>query len=495
MTPQFPYARLLTTEGENMQFPQYQGHVSSIRGERATRNIHPGSAPKKLLLLALCSLAWVVFLAGCAGGGNNSNPTLPAVTANATLNTGDAVNDQIVKFELTISTVTLTGSGGTSNTQNLLSRPAEVEFVHQAGTFEPLAVVNIPTGTYSGATLSVSDPEVVVINAGAPAKVPATLSSSTITVTFNPAITIASTGSSVINFDLDLASSVTLNGNPVTSATVAPKFNVTTSTVQAGNNNEDDDNGEIEDVHGKVTAINAPNFTIQTTQSTITFATDSTTKFEEGITSLSQLKVGDIVEVDGVTKSDGTKLATKVSVEEEAQEAEELEGVITAVTGTPATQITIAHQVDSSESSTPPTTVNVSINSNTQFLVRADKLNLGTPPAFDASHIGKGQRVEVDTSSLTASPMVADKIKLREQALIGTVAASPAPSSSGFTLNISATSAFGSLTGQTSIAVSIVSGTEQKVTPAAGSTVRVRGLVFINGGTYTMIATRIDNND
>jgi hypothetical protein len=103
--------------------------------------------------------------------------------------------------------------------------------------------------------------------------------------------------------------------------------------------------------------------------------------------------------------------------------------------------------------------------------------------------------VEADTASLTASPMVADIIKLREQALIGTVAASPAPTSSGFTLNLSPTSAFASLTGQTSIAVTIVSGTEQRVTPAAGSTVRVRGLVFVNSGTYTMISTRIDNNN
>jgi len=450
---------------------------------------------KRLVLFAVTTVLLALFLAGCGGGNTTTNPITNAAPGNATLNTGDAVNDQIVKFELTISAVTLTGSGGTANTSNLLSKPVEVEFVHQAGTFEPLAVVNIPPGTYSGATLSVSNPEVVVINSGVPAKVPATLSSPTITVNFSPAITITSSNTAVINFDLNLASSVTLNGNPVTSATVAPTFNVTTSTVNQ-NNNEDDDNGEIEDVHGKVTAINAPNFTIQTAQGTsITFATDTNTRFE-GITSLSQMKVGDIVEVDGMTKSDGTKLATKVEDEEENNNAEELEGVISAVTGSPATQITIAHQVDSDgDDGNTPVTVNVAINNNTKFEVRADKLSLGSTPAFDAAHIGKGQRVEVDTPSNTTTPVVADTIKLREQALIGTVAASPAPSSSGFTLNISPTSAFGSLTGQTSVAVTILSGTEQKVTPTAGATVRVRGLIFVNGTTYTMIAARIDNND
>jgi len=177
---------------------------------------------------------------------------------------------------------------------------------------------------------------------------------------------------------------------------------------------------------------------------------------------------------------------------EEASAGEEAEGIITAVTGSPATQITMAHQVDSSASATPPVTVDVSISATTQFIVRADKLNLGSVPAFDATHIAKGQRVEADTSSSTASPIPADKLKLREQALVGTVSAA---SASGFTLTLNSSSAFATLTGQTTVAVSIVSGTELKVTPANGNTVRVRGLVFVNAGAYTMIASRVDGNN
>ena len=88
------------------------------------------------------------------------------------------------------------------------------------------------------------------------------------------------------------------------------------STPPAGNEgNEDHDNGELDDVHGSVKSISAPNFTITTKSTDITFATDSNTRFRDGITQLSDLKVGDIVEVDGITKSDGTKLATKVERE------------------------------------------------------------------------------------------------------------------------------------------------------------------------------------
>jgi hypothetical protein len=280
---------------------------------------------------------------------------------------------------------------------------------------------------------------------------------------------------------------VVLTGTPPTSATVTAKFNVTTATA----NNSDEDSGEMDDVHGSVTSIAAPNFTIQTKTSTITFATNSSTQFKDGITALSQLKVGDIVEVDGMTQPDGSKLATKVEVEESSS-GEEAEGVITAVTGSPATQITLAHQSDSSNSATPPVTVDVAIGAGTTFLVRTDKLSLsGTVPAFDASHIGKGQRVEADAGSSTATPIVADKIKLREQALVGTVSGA---TSSGFTLTLNTNSAFATLTGQSTIAVSVVSGTNLKVTPANGNTVRVRGLIFVSAGTYTMIASRVDDN-
>jgi uncharacterized protein DUF5666 len=441
---------------------------------------------KRYTFLTVAMVALVLFAAGC--GGNNG--AISAGPTNATINTGDATNDEIVKFELTVSSLTLTGSGGTATTGNLLSKPAEVEFAHQAGSFEPLALVNIPPGTYSGASLTVSNPEIVVLNNAvppAPVKITATLTSPSVTVTFGSPITVTGNNSTVINFDLDLAGSVTLSGTPPTSASVTPKFNVTTATA----NNQGNDSGEIDDVHGSVTSIAAPNFTIQTGQSTITFATDSTTQFTDGITALSQLKVGDIVEVDGMTKPDGTKLATKVELEE-GQSGEEAEGVITAVTGSPATQITIAHQVDSTGNATPPVTVDISIGASTQFLVRADKLNLGSLPAFDATHIGKGQRVEADAANSAVSPLAADKIKLREQALIGTVSAA---SASGFTLTLNASSAFATLTGQTTVAVQVQSGTNLKVTPVNGNVVRVRGLVFVNAGAYTMLATRVDANN
>jgi hypothetical protein len=445
---------------------------------------------KRVFLFTLLSVVFALLLTGCGGG--NQNQVTTAGAGNATIQTGDAVNDQIAKFELTISSITLTGVSPTATTGNLLSKPAEVEFTHQAGTFEPLTLANVPQGTYSGATLSVSDAEIVVINGTTPTKVPATLTSGTVTVTFAN-ITVGASPL-FINFDLDLANSVTLNGSPtITSATVTPKFNVTSSTTPpAGNEaNEDDHDGGMDDVHGSVKSINAPNFTVTTNSTDITFATDANTRFKDGITQLSDLKVGDIVEVDAETKSDGTHLATKVE-REGGQNGEEVEGLVSALDN-PLTKITVVHQMDSTGSSNSPVTVDVGVNSSTVFSVRADKLNV-TAPAFDATHIGKGQRIEAD-SSTNAAPLLATKVKLREQALLGTVAASPAPTNSGFTLTLSPTSAFATLSGTTSIPVTFANGATLKATPTAGATIRVRGLVFFNAGSYSIIAVLDDDNN
>ncbi len=442
---------------------------------------------KRVYLFTLLCVVFALLLTGCGGGSKN---TVSTGAGQIVLQTGDAVNDQIAKFELNISSITLTGVSPTATTANLLAKPAEVEFSHQAGTFEPLTLANLPPGTYSGATISVTSAEVVVINGTTPTQVPATISGGTVTVTF-PNITVTTTPL-FLNFDLDLAASVVLNGTPITSATVTPKFNVTSAaTPPAGNEgNEDHDNGELEDVHGSVKSIAAPNFTITTKTTDITFATDANTRFKDAITQLSDLKVGDIVEVDGVTKSDGTKLATKVE-REGPQAGEEVEGLISALDN-PLTKITVVHQEDSTGTSNSPVTVDIAVNSSTVYSVRADKLNI-TAPAFDATHIGKGQRIEAD-SSTSAPAVLANKVKLREQALIGTVAASPAPTASGFTLSISPTSAFGTLSGATSVPVTFANGATLKTTPVAGATIRVRGLVFFNAGAYSMIAVRDDDN-
>ena len=440
---------------------------------------------KRVLFVTLFSVvfALALTLAGCGGSSNGTGP-VQATGTSTTVQFGDATNDAVAKFELTVSSITLTGVSPTSNTNNLLASPVEFEFSHSAGAMEPVSLSKVPAGTYSGATVTWGSPEAVALVNGVPTKLTPSPTSGTANVTFSSNITIGTT-QTFLNFDLDLTKSLTISG---TSATISPTFNVTASAVPAAQGGEDDHDGEMDEVHGKVTGITAPKFTVQTQSgASIDFTTDANTKFNDGIAQLSDLKVGDLVEVDATTQSDGSHLATKVE-REGSNAGEEAEGLINKLNN-PLTTITIVHQLDSNSTSNAPTTVDITVNSNTQYIVHADKL--GVTGTFDATHIGTGQRIEADADG-QASPITARKVQLREQALIGTISNL---SGSTFTLTPSSTSAFAQQApANTTVAVTIASGAKQQVTPANGATVRVRGVVFVNGAAYTMTATRIDNN-
>lgn len=446
-----------------------------------------------ILVVALASL---LAFTGCGSSNNTPNAT----AAGTVINFGDAPNDQIIAFELTINAVTLTGGSNPS----VLAKPTEIELTHDLATFEPLSLATIPNGTYTGATLTVSNPEIVIVDPTTKAvtKLSATLSSSTVNVPINPSVTIGA-GASVINFDMNLASSVSISG---TNATVTPTFTVTSSTVPTGEAGEDDHDGEMGDLRGAITNVSSPKFTIQPAQTAqpVTITTDANTKFEDGITSFSNLTSGMIVSVDAVTQTDGSILAKKVESETETGDGEEVEGLITNVTCAVAascpsgvnvaTSIDITtHKVSATSAASAPanaTTVTVPITSSTRFDVHSNQGG-GSFPAFDATTISKAQRVEVDSeneSGDSSTSVSADKIKLLEQGFTGTVSAL---SGSNFTLTVDAQSAFASLTGQTTIAVQAANAQNKGVTLANGANLRVRGLLFFNGTSYTLIASRV----
>lgn len=434
---------------------------------------------------------------GC-GGGSNTNVTTAGPNA-TTISFGDASDPQVIAFEITVTAITLNGGSNPS----VLVKPTEIELTHNLATFEPLSLVSPPSGTYTGATLSVSNPEVVVVDpvTKAVTKLTSTLASATVNVPFSPSVTIGP-GATVLNFDMNLASSIAISG---TTATITPTFTVTTASVSAaGEGNENEDNGELEDVRGTITSIASPKFTIQPAQTAqpITITTDANTKFSDGVTSFANLTVGMIVSVDADTQADGSDLAKKVESETETANGEEVEGIITAETcavaagcpgaANPVTSLAITtHKVSATASATAPataTTVNVPISASTKFLVHS---NIGgTLPAFNANNVSKAQRVEVDSENEagnSTTSVSASKIKLLEQGVTGTISAL---AGSNFTLTPDPTSAFVSLTGQTTIAVQGAGARLKGITLANTTVVKARGLLFFDGTSYTLIASR-----
>ncbi len=455
--------------------------------------------------LQICAVALLSgsmwFAVGCGGSNSASNPVLPG-SSPTQVKIGDAPADRVVSFEVSVGPITLTPTSGAAVT--VLSRARRIELTHLSGANEPLALLHVPQGSYSSAALTVSNPEVTFINSQGRLVELQPAFNQMITVNFNPLLTVGA-HASVINIDLNLANSVTFDaqGNVTGVSLSAASFTISTSAVAAEKEQEAED-GELEDLTGMVTNVSGSSFTMSAGQNgpSLTFTTDANTEFNDGASLATMMST--IVTVEGVTRADGTLHAKEVEGIEN-ENGVEVDGVITQVTGNPATQLTIVSDdgmgsgMDATKLGTT-LTVNVS---GAQYRVHKGNIDTsgigGLPSApnfsFDATTIHSGQRVEVESvSSLSGASITVEKVKLQQQAVTGTVSGLSGSAPTTFTLTLPSDSAFAMLAGSTTITVFLQPGTGLHNLSSGfknGDTVRVRGLVFFTGSGFNMIARRI----
>lgn len=432
---------------------------------------------------------------GC--GGNSAPPSNRP--SSVQLKIGDAPSDRVIAFEISVNSLVLKDASGGS--VSVLSSPTEVELSHLSATMEPLSINNIPQGTYTAATITVSSPQVTFIDptTGQVIEKNAALTTNTATVNFNPSVNIGSTLTSLnFDFDLNLPNSISIDAN--NNVTVTPVFAVSAATIVAEDLQEEDD-GEIDDLVGFVTGASGSSFSIsaQDVSQTLNFAVDGNTQFE-GVSGASGLSNGMIVEVEAVTQPDNSLLAKHVEVKIANVSGEDAEGLVTQVSGTPASQFSIAVREEATPGMVfPPlgSILTVNLTQNTLFNINQDHVdlsNLPFVPKLDATSLAKAQNVEADTNNPGANNIVAQSVELQQQAIVGTVSAyTQSGSQATFVLTVPSDSAFAVLTGSTTVMVFQQSGTELKGIAAInnGDTVRVRGLLFLDLGTYKFVARRV----
>jgi uncharacterized protein DUF5666/uncharacterized protein DUF4382 len=431
--------------------------------------------------------------AGNAGGGPGGGPGNTAVQVRM----GDAPADRVILFEVTVGPISLTPSSGAPVT--VLSTTRRLELTHNAGTSEPLALLTVPQGTYTSGTLMVANPEVVFINnAAVPVKLEPAFNQA-VTVNFNPALTVGASAS-VVNIDLNVANSLTFDGNGnVTGVNIgSSSFTFSTSAVAAENEQEPED-GELEDTTGTVSSVSGTSFTLVLgiNGTPLTFATDANTEFKDGASLATMTNT--VVTVEGVTRTDGTLYAKEVEGVEDANGVE-ADGLILQVTGNPATQL-VFNSDDGSGSGMDDTktglTLTADVSQNPQYKVDKGNIDFSGLPTFpfDASTVHAGQRVEVESANpLSGNSLVADKVKLLQQTLSGTVSGLSGTPPATFTLTVASDSAFAMLSGSTSVTIDWQPGTDVHNLAHAltnGDAVRVRGLLFFTGSGFNMIARRI----
>ena len=449
------------------------------------------------MLVALIALA-----AGCGGGGSSlatgapsPTPTPGAGTSSTQVRFGDAPADSVIAFEVSVSSLSLTPAAGGAPIAVSVPANNRIELTHASGKFEPFVAGNLPQGTFSSANLTLVNSELTFLSGTGTAVHINGPASASITVPLSPNLAIA--GPLVLNIDVNVAASITTVGGVVNGIAFTPaSFNITAKAPGVAANQQDDD-GEIEDVQGTVTAVNGSSFTLKIGQagSSLTFATDGTTQFKDGVTTVASL-LNQVVTVEGFTRADGSLFAKEVEGLESNTGAE-VEGLITAITG--STLTVNAHDgIGSGMDDTKlgaDFSVNISGLSASKFRVKAGNgFGGGLPSAtfpFDATTIHQGQRIEVDTNAAVppANGAIApDKINLQQQGVSGTVANKAA---STFDINLATDSALRIISGQTVVHVTTNSSTDSRVSVANGLAVQVRGLLFWNGTSWQMIARRI----
>ncbi|MGE5321305.1 MAG: DUF5666 domain-containing protein [Actinomycetota bacterium] len=459
-------------------------------------------------VFALTLAAGMLFAAGCGGGGGGSttsqNPgATPSPTpstgsaASAQVRFGDAPADSVISFEVSVTALTLTPSNGGTPVAVPVGANNRIELTHASGKFEPFSVGNLPQGTFSAANLTLANSELTFLNStGLPVHINGPASAQA-TITLNPALTIGSSPL-VLNIDVNVANSITTNGSTITGISFGPTSFAITAKAPGAQAEQEDDDGEIEDVRGTVTAASSSSFTLQVGQtgSAMNFNFDSTTKFSDGVTATTLLN--QIVVVEGFTQADGSLFAKEVEGLESST-GSELEGLIRSISGTLLTVTSddgVGAGMDPSKIGAD-FTVDITGLKASKFKVDGGNGFGSLIPAsfiFDDTTIHEGQRIEVESNNPVPAAngsITADKIKLQQQGISGSVS-NLAASGATFDVTLASDSALAVISGQTLVHVTVVSATDNRFGAIAnGNNLRVRGLLFWNGTSWNMVARRI----
>lgn len=470
-----------------------------------------------LAVTTVCLGFGVLALNGCGGGAGGSSttppsPPTPTPTAKTAVqvNIGDSPADWMLAFSMNISSMSLTGSNGTAS---VVSGSTPLEMMHLMGMMQPLAMVNMPQGSYTGASVTIPSATVMYMDPTTKVPVQATIASPvTVNITFASPITVRATPMAM-GFDLDLASSVTMsNGN----LAINPVFHITSGT-QGSGNAMDPANGGIQQMMGSISSVSGNSFVMTSMQAAqnFTFTTNSSTSFSG--TSMGSMTNGMLVVVDASLQSDGSLLCTRIRSMMNSGGVMG-GGIITSVTGLPATSLTMIMQNGAGTgimSSFFASGVSITLSGGTTYQIDEDNMDMaGLPftPVFDQNHIYVGQSVMPISSSgmmsggmgggmmggsSMAGTMTASQLELVPQGLRGTASAAIASgTTTSFTLNLPAGCAFTTLTGATSVTVfqqpqtTVVGSTPI----ASGSSVHAYGLLFFDGGQWKMVASRMGAN-
>jgi hypothetical protein len=475
------------------------------------------SQATRLLALASSFALTAGLFTGCSnsvapGGGTNINANAATVPVLIT----DAPSDQLAAFTLTLNSIVLTDSAG--KTASILPTATTIEVTHLNGIQAPLVTASIPEDTYTSATITFSNPQITYINsAGQPVSVTPTLAASSFTFTFPGSGFVVNNTSTSLLVDLLAGPSVAISG---TTVTVTPTFALK-PIPPATTGPPPGQNGTGMQLQGAVVSASGTTLVIEPPSGpNVTFTTNSSTVYQgSGVTGLSSLTAGELVEVDFSVQSNGcnpqsassvactpTLLANRVELEPTppGPPINLLSGPVTSV-GSGSFKMVLMQGLGPAvpvSATAVSSLFTVTTNSSTVFAITPQFVTpittLPFTPSFTSANLTAGQSVGVVTSSITGSTAVASNVYLIPETVGGTITKIVSGTGyTAYTVTLNTGSAFSSLSGATTITVYTSSATAVPVTTtgtappaiAVGAAVRFNGLIFnLGSGNFAMIA-------
>ena len=455
-------------------------------------------------------LAAALLLSACGGGGSGGvTNTAPSGSQPATttvqINLGDDPADRLVAASVTVNSMSLINAGGGSVA--VMSTPRPMEMMRLMGTVAPLATAGVPQGTYTGMTMTFGASTVTYVDPTTGLPVQRTVAGPmTTTVMFGSPLVVGTTPM-VVNLDMNMAASVGIDA--MGNVSMTPSLRGFHNPAVAGS--ADPEDGGMHGLSGMVGTVDGTSFTFTMAQgiSGVSMTTGSGTQYA-GMSGMGMMGGGLLMSVDAALLPDGSWMANRVQLRMAAGGAMAA-GVVTSLTGTPPTQLVLVMHDGTGGGMTATSlagTTTVNVADTTTFSIDnrdVDLTNLPFTPRFDRVTLTRGQRIETFSAGqmtqgggmqgmMGGGTLTATSISLGQQGLRGTVSAyAQSASQSSFTLALPADSAFAKLTGATTVTVYQQAGTKLRGVSniTNGSALQVRGLLFLDGSAFRLVAGRI----
>lgn len=469
------------------------------------------------ILLLIVTTATLVTV-NCGGGNSSMGPPLNGNTQVTLVLTGTA-NDQLQEFVLQIQSLTLTNKAG--KTVTLVSSPQSAEFIHINGGIEPLLTVTVPEDIYTTAAAVIGSAQFncEVLEGGVDFSTFAYGYTPQANVTVNLSTPLTVSGDSMaLLLNLEVARSAIYSAcfdpNGTYTYSITPTFDLTPIVLSSQPTNSG--NGLVTALNGQVSSIDSlsGSFILSLpeleTPRTISVSTSGTTVFQ-GISNLSDLAVGNFVNLDGAIQPDSSLVATRVGAVDTAATSLITGPLLSVYAGEPALSSIWRQQQGALFSNTWVLGGSYLSFGNAAFLISGELSNLQDLPftaSFNGANMVAGQNAYFSTSSSQNSggfPYIPlNTAMLIPQTLNGTVSGiSNNGNFTVYTLTLADYDLFPTfavqqgqttlLTNPNQIEVYVDSSTQLlNSTPlAAGSLARFYGLVFNDNGTLRMDCAQV----